>query len=207
MNPRIHPRPSRFPVTVLAGGLSQRMGFPKLKLAENQVPIINSMGERLISSGWTDLAIIISDLQLKEFVKEFLPKAFIIVNHCPSDGMISSLRLGIAWAGEFEYSGVLAWPVDCPLVTETTLHYLRQAASSDNVVIPVYESQRGHPTWWGKSSWAALKSPSADVGVKSIIHDGLVNVQEVMVNDPNILININTLEQARFYHLEEFAPR
>jgi len=192
---------SCLPAVILAGGQSQRLGFPKLMLAINQVPVIKTMGEKLLSAGWTDISVVVSEPQLEAFIRKFLPLADIIANHHPSPGPISSLRLGLAWAETNSACGVLAWPMDCPLVLEATLQSLRQTASPDQIVIPVYESRRGHPTWWGKASWSILKSPVADEGANVIIRQRLAQIQEQSVDDAAILVNINTPEQARNYGL------
>ncbi|MDP8240975.1 MAG: nucleotidyltransferase family protein [Candidatus Hatepunaea meridiana] len=194
---------SNIPALILSGGLSKRMGFPKLLLARNGVPVVKTMIGRLRNCGWQPVGIVISDLTLKSFIESHLPDVSIIVNPAPERGMISSLRLGLDWAGD-DMKGLLALPIDHPLIAEETLSTLYSYVSSERVIIPTFNGRRGHPTWWGRAAWDRLKSSDADNGAREILKDGTVIIKEIPVNDSAVLLNVNTPEVAAEFNLTRY---
>ncbi len=190
-------------VVILAGGKSTRIGFPKLMLARQGVPLITRMITDLTRAGWGAVSVVISESELEEFVKSIEADADILFNPAPERGMIGSLRLGLDWAGN-NVDGILAWPVDHPLVNAATLETVRSLAQSDRIVIPTYQNRRGHPTWWGRSSWDALKSPVADMGAREVLRSGRLMIEEIVVDDESVLRNINTVDEAKSLGLERY---
>ncbi len=193
-----------FPALILAAGASRRMGFPKLLLAHDGVPVLREINRRLHRSGWGGTGVIISDEGLESFVRDWLPDAALLFNPRPERGMISSIRLGLEWAGD-EAAGLLTFPVDYPLVGCETLQSIRSAAAADRVVIPVYQNRRGHPTWWGRSCWEFLYSDIADHGAREALRLPGINVIEETVSDDGVLHNINTQEDAVRFNLERYC--
>ena len=192
------------PAVILSGGRSSRMGFPKLLLANGDKPTAVTMIERLRGAGFGRTAIIISDNSLIPFIQQYLPDVEVIHNSDPDRGMISSLRLGIEWAG-IDADGLLSWPIDHPLVEQDVLEKLRHNAVMNKVVIPTFNGRRGHPTWWGRSAWDGLMSSIADDGARQFLQLPTINVIEIPVVDEDILININTPEDAERFHLTRFS--
>lgn len=193
-----------FKVVILAAGKSTRMGFPKLMLAREGVPLITTMIANLSKTGWGNVSVVVSDVELDRFVRFIVPDSDVIFNPTPENGMISSLRLGLDWAGE-DSNGVLGWPVDHPLVDIPVLEAIRSRAVSGKVVIPTFNSRRGHPTWWGRSSWEALRSPAADSGARVVLRSYSLTIEEVTVDDKGILHNINTFKEAESLKLERYS--
>jgi len=191
------------PVVILAAGFSQRMRFHKLLLAKDGKLLAEQMLYRLRSTGWGRIAVVISDRSLIEFIHREIPGVSIIINSKPDRGMISSLRLGLDWAGAGE-PGVLAWPVDHPLIEVITLDKLRTAINAGKVVIPVYKDKRGHPTWWGQELWKKLYSMDADEGAREVLGLPDIEVVELSVNDESVLQNIDTIEDAERFNLGKF---
>ncbi len=191
------------PAVILAGGRSERMGFPKLLLTSGGKPVMEKMVAILGKTGWGEVAVVISETRLKGFIRERLPGMKVIINPSPEEGMISSIRLALDWAGR-ESSGLLAWPVDHPLIEEATLEALRAKASSELVLVPTYNDRRGHPTWWGKSSWSALSSSEADEGAREVLMLPSVQVEEVPVRDAGVIVNVNTPADAALLDLSRF---
>ena len=200
MTPRLV---SPLPAVILAGGKSERMGFPKVKLARDGNPLILQLAERLLAANWKLECVVVSDEELAKWVNHYLHGIPAIINPFPQEGMISSLRLALKWA-ESTSPGLLGWPVDHPLIEIETLQVMRQAATRVNVVVPTFEQKRGHPTWWGKKSWKLLKSHTADHGANrllSVLSLTALNIAEVAVDDPGVLVNIDTPESAATFNL------
>ncbi len=178
------------------------MGFPKAKLAIGNTPLLLQMAERLSAANWQLTCVVVAEDELAHWVNGLLPGIPVIINDFPDDGKISSLRLALRWA-EGKTPGLLAWPVDHPLIEIETLRLMRQASTKVNVVIPLFEGKRGHPTWWGRTSWKLLKSNAANFGAKFILRPLSLNIAEVKVDDPGVLINVDTLETAATFGLGE----
>jgi molybdenum cofactor cytidylyltransferase len=197
---------TKYPVLILAAGLSTRMGFPKLLLAKNNELLFERMIHYLRLTNWGEICIVLSDLHLADFVSERQPEIKIIHNQYPERGMISSIRLGLEWAGEAAY-GILTCPIDHLLISKETLDILNQAISNDNILIPVFHGRRGHPTWWGKSYWNYLNDKITDNGANAVLHIPEVNIKEIPVNDEGVVININTPEIAKKHNLKRFIEK
>jgi len=194
---------TEYPALILAAGLSSRMGFPKLLLAEKNELLFERMIDNLRATNWSEICIVLSDLHLADFVSERQPEISIIHNQFPEAGMISSIRLGLKWAEETS-AGILTLPIDHPLVSGETLDAIRNTAVSDSIVIPTFQGRRGHPTWWGRLTWNYLKDAIADNGANAVLRLPEVKVKEVSVMDEGVLMNINTPEIAAKYNFKRF---
>jgi len=191
-----------FPTCILAGGKSERMGFPKAKLSKNGIPILRAMVEALIEAGYYPVGVVIGEKALEKWVAQEVPDVDRIFNQTPELGAISSLRLAIK-AMENSASGLLSWPVDHPLIAVETLKQMKLLATATNIVIPTFDGRRGHPTWWGRGSWEMLMSEAANNGANRILKLLENIVIEVPVNDPGVLVNIDTPEVAARHGLAE----
>jgi len=194
---------TKYPALILAAGLSSRMGFPKLLLAEKNELLFERMIRNLKLINWGEICIVLSDLHLADLVSERQPEINIIHNQFPERGMISSIRLGLAEAHE-NAAGILTLPIDHPLVSIETLNAMRNTAESGSVVIPTFQGRRGHPTWWGKSYWNYLNDTHADNGANAILRLLEVKIKEIPVDDDGVLININTPELATKHNLMRY---
>jgi len=179
------------------------MGFPKIQLARNGTLVILTMIELATIAGWKLGGVVISDPTLIGWFEINLPNVKRIMNNQPETGPIGSLRLAIDSTNDND-TGLLAWPIDHPLVGADALRRIWNVAEPSNTVIPCFEKRRGHPTWWGKASWNALNSSLADEGANRIIKSGLVTVNEVDVDDPGVVTNIDTVEAATLNALKRF---
>ena len=179
------------------------MGFPKLLLAQNGVLLVEKMINRLSESGWDRMGVVVSDEKLVSFIDDRFPDSDVLFNHDPDRGMISSIRIGLDWAGD-NARGLLTWAVDHPLVGSEVLRSIRSTATMNRVVIPLYNNRRGHPTWWGRSCWEPLRSTRADQGARQLLRLPEMNIFELRVEDEAVLHNINTLDDAARFNLERF---
>lgn len=190
---------------ILAGGKSERMGFPKVRLLmPNGEPIVKVMAQLLIENGWKNICLIVSQKDEKDWAESFNLFTQVALNPHPEEGMISSLRLALKCASQ-SYLGILAWPVDHPLVSGVVLKNISQRANFANVVVPTYRGSRGHPTWWGRALWHYLESGLADHGANQVLRVPDINLVEMETDDPAILWNIDTPAEMRIHGLK-FSP-
>lgn len=191
------------------------MGFPKSLLAVDGKLIMERMIEDLYRAGWGRVGIVLSSVWLSELFHKLLTNVAVIINRYPEAGMISSIRLALAWVSvgqpflavhdRYVVEGLLTLPVDHPLISLTTLEAIRTTAAHDRIVIPTFNNRRGHPTWWGRDYRELLNSSVADGGAYGILHSSGVNVVELPVEDEGVLININTPADAAEHGLGRTA--
>ncbi len=124
------------------------------------------------------------------------PGVRVVVNSKPDSEQIVSARLGLAQLTSAPVSSALLWPVDHPFVTlESVLAILDGARRGKNagaeIVIPVFESRRGHPGWFHRETWRELMTVP-DGGARAVIHADPSRIAEVKVSDRGILRDIDT---------------
>jgi molybdenum cofactor cytidylyltransferase len=118
-----------------------------------------------------------------------------VINTDPASEQITSVRLGLAQLANAPVSGALLWPVDHPFVRlESILAVLDGARRTDaRIVVPLYESRRGHPAYIHRDTWRELMTV-AEGGTRAVIRSDPQRVCEVRVDDPGVLRGINTRE-------------
>jgi molybdenum cofactor cytidylyltransferase len=119
----------------------------------------------------------------------------VIVCDTAQDGMAASLVCGIGQARDAQ--GWLVALADMPFVRAETMKTLAQvvgraAAQGEAAAIaaPLHEGRRGNPVAFGRAHLPALLALSGDQGARSILKNNPVN--ELAVNDPGILLDIDT---------------
>jgi molybdenum cofactor cytidylyltransferase len=119
----------------------------------------------------------------------------VIVCDTAQDGMAASLVCGIGQARDAQ--GWLVALADMPFVRAETMKALAQvvgraAAQGEAAAIaaPLHEGRRGNPVAFGRAHLPALLALSGDQGARSILKNNPVN--ELAVNDPGILLDIDT---------------
>jgi molybdenum cofactor cytidylyltransferase len=121
-------------------------------------------------------------------------KARLVLNPDPERGRLSSLQLGIQKAGN--WSRLFIHNVDNPFVSQKVLHSIREA-SDENIdfdyISPRYKGQGGHPIMVSKRVIRPIIEAPSHENLKQVLSAyARTNVE---VHDPNILVNINTIEE------------
>lgn len=80
---------------------------------------------------------------------------------------------------------------DLPLIRATTLRTLAQALGAHDVVIPVFNGQRGHPVGFSTRCREALLGLTGDKGASSVVK--LFAAVEIPVDDVGVVSDIDTL--------------
>lgn len=128
------------------------------------------------------------------------------VNPNPEEGMASSLRIGIASLPE-KAEGVAVMLADLPLVKPQTIQALVAACaeSGKTIVIPTYRGRRGHPVLFDLNAHREQFSTlTGDRGAREIISANPEAVLELEVDDPGILIDLDTEEALA---ANQFSPK
>jgi molybdenum cofactor cytidylyltransferase len=113
------------------------------------------------------------------------------VAHIENAGMGDSIATGVA--ATQSANGWLILPADLPLVLPKTLLALALELASHEVVVPVYESQRGHPVGFSAICGEALGKVSGDQGAARVVAQHKARL--VAVDDIGCVLDVDTPEQ------------
>ena len=93
-----------------------------------------------------------------------------------------------------------AWVIalgDMPFVAPaTTIEVARQVAHSGRIVVPAYRGERGHPVGFGSRYRAGLLGLEGDEGARSMLKLHARDVEIIDCEDPGILRDIDTPDDA-----------
>ncbi len=132
--------------------------------------------------------------------------AAVVVNRHPEGAMIESIRLGIA-ALPAELDAFFVWPADHPAVLGSTLERLAGRAARGRAVLPTYGGRRGHPALVGDDLRASIGEISERDGLRWLWRERADAVEELPVEDPGIIENLDDPESYERARLREEADR
>jgi molybdenum cofactor cytidylyltransferase len=206
-----------FPLILLAGGQSSRMGTPKGLINYKGRPWLLEQLSRFEAALGKEVVIVLGYHQEQYFdripwlrgaryeasVQSGLAVS-IVVNKTPEFGQFSSLQRAIPFFLEKDWSGTFVLPVDVPGPQREVYSRLGAAFKNElDVVIPQYRSKGGHPVLLSRRFLGRLISlPVADNEArldKQIRALSPEQVAKVRVSDPQVCLNINTLEEFRAF--------
>ncbi|MDE8347975.1 MAG: molybdopterin-binding/glycosyltransferase family 2 protein [Acidocella sp.] len=183
---------------VLAAGLSSRMA-PANKLL-TMLPGGKTMIAQVVDSVLASIAspVIVVTGHQEEQIKAALAGRNVRFVYAPDyhDGMAASLRAGIA-ALSYGIGAALICLGDMPLLAPATLNRIIDAydpAESREIVLPIFDSQRGNPVLWGQRFFPALLNLSGDVGARQILHQHMEHVVEINTESDEILRDFDSPE-------------
>lgn len=194
------PRPSSevtASTIVLAAGKSSRArGANKLLSKLNGKPVVMATVSGALTADKSDM-IVVTGHDHKS-VNDALSgyDVSLVHNTAYADGMAGSLKLGLANVPDHANFTFICL-ADMPFVRPETYEALKASAqriSEARIFIPTYNGKRGHPTLWHRDMFTAFDSISGDIGGKHIIRENEHLVCEVAVDDPGILIDLDTPE-------------
>jgi|TARA_B110000263_G_scaffold201857_1_gene181424 molybdenum cofactor cytidylyltransferase len=191
MNPRIG-------AIVLAAGFSTRFDGMKLcaKLANGKTVFSQTL-QNIITAIPNIIIVTRPEVAKLLSVKAGTDSSLHIFKGAES-GMGSSLSYGIQQIKDWD--ACLVCLADMPFILPSTYSTLASSLTSERIVIPNYRAKPGNPVGFGKKFFPELIALTGDSGGKKIAFDNPVYLYEVAVNDPAILIDIDTVAD-----LEKFS--
>ena len=149
--------------------------------------------------GGCDPVFVVVAVDEKELAAEAARAGAVVVeNLAPGEGPITSLRLVLTLL-DSTVAGLAYLPVDHPMVRPETVSALLQAARTTNafLTVPMVGDKRGHPALFSASLFSELSDPSLEGGARTIVHRHLEKATQVQVDDPGVLMDIDTPEAYR----------
>jgi molybdenum cofactor cytidylyltransferase len=186
-------------LVILAGGESSRMGSPKALLRIGNETFLQCIIRKGREAGVYSV-IVVTGPDHGAISQLAPPEVVCVQNHHFRQGQVSSLQTGIRSVAS-DASGIIVWPVDQPLIRADTLVRLIDAFldGRKSMVVPAYRQRKGHPVVYGKDAmqWA-LELKAGQTG-KDLHQEHSGDRILVDVDDPGILIDIDTPEDYRKY--------
>lgn len=189
--------PGNMAAIVLAAGKSSR--------AKNSHKLLSLLTDKTVVRTTVDSLLGIKELTVltvtghaaKE-IEACLPdqKVSFVNNPDFDQGMGTSLATGIGALDE-TITHALICLADMPFVMRTTIEKLIKTATDTDgaaIIVPTFHGKRGHPVLWHQKHFAQLRQLKGDTGGKKILSDNSEKIIEVPVDDPGILIDLDTPE-------------
>jgi molybdenum cofactor cytidylyltransferase len=178
---------------VAAAGLSRRMGREKILLRFGETSVLERVLATLAAAGVADRVVVLRPGLPDADEQARRAGASVVVNPRPEDEMLLSIRMGI---GELapDLEAFYVWPADHPGVLPETLVTLAKETGRGRVVLPTHRGRRGHPALVGYGLIEAIARIPPGEGLRHLWHVDPKLVREVAVEDPGVLLDLNTPE-------------
>ncbi len=180
---------------ILAAGSSRRMGTQKLVLPMGSGTMIETVVDNVLNSSINHVLVVLGPDQNK--IRDVLvgkPVEFCHnLNH--DQGMLSSVICGFKALPE-DAETTLIYLGDQPRITPEVTDAIIEAYNEElmGIVIPVYDNRRGHPLLVDMKYRRDVEKLDLEQGLRSLRHKFPDDVLEVEVNEPGILVDIDTKE-------------
>ncbi len=185
---------------ILAAGLSTRMGTFKPLLSIGSRTLLGHAINLFQTSGIEDIVVVKGHQseKLKQELSRYRCRS--VLNENFADGMFSSVQSGVeALASANEAFFLL--PVDIPLVQQCTVLTLLTAMDRDPSMLifyPEYRSRRGHPPLLRFDLISEILSFNNQGRLKALLRRYHHHACNILVNDPFILLDIDTQSDLAF---------
>jgi molybdenum cofactor cytidylyltransferase len=178
---------------ILAAGAGSRIGTNKALLQLGRATFLGRIVGTARRAGVARIVVVVGH-QADE-VKRALPSGahvVILENPRPERGQLSSLHIALATLAEAR--GVLAWPVDHPLVKSTTVERLLRVSTEEpaKIIVPCYGGRGGHPTLFPRVVFEHLLALSPDRGAREVFASDPEGCLRLAVDDPGVRADIDT---------------
>jgi molybdenum cofactor cytidylyltransferase len=182
---------------ILSGGASQRMGSPKALLPYQGRPFLEHLiavtshpkigARRIVLGAHAEL--------IADSVR--LAADEVVINTEWEKGQLSSIQAGIRSlpAGT---DGMILCLIDHPLISATLVDELIErfylGSRTPPIVLPVYQSKRGHPVIFSAGVYEELLVAPMDQGARSVVWAHAGEVAEVVTLEQGCVLNLNDPE-------------
>lgn len=178
---------------ILAAGTSSRMGQAKQLLALGESTVLAQTLAHVQAAAFHEIILVLG--ASAESIRSRLPSPHelkIVVNPDYQQGIASSLRTGLM-AVDPNSDAALIILGDQPFLRPQTLDRIvdEYRRSQAQIVIPLYQGQRGNPVLLDRSVFAEVMALEGDVGSRAIFANHLDGIVNVEVEDKGILLDLD----------------
>lgn len=180
---------------ILAAGSSRRMGSQKLLMPLGEKTIIETVVDQVLNSRVDQVLVVLGADHEK--VKQALGDR--LVKFCYNEehekGMFSSVKCGLR-SVPTDAEAVLIYLGDQPGIPPTVTDAVIEAYDEElyGIVIPVHMHKRGHPLLVDLKYRREIENLDLEQGLRALRHHFPQDVLELDVDEPGILVDIDTPE-------------
>ncbi len=179
---------------VLAAGKSERMGQPKALLPYRGSTFLEHILKAIDDSTIDETVVVVG--HHRKAITRRIDLRSVVYNANYRSGMVTSLQAGIRALPD-ELDGAVIFLVDHPVIEPKTIDALLSRFESGAIVLPVYGGRRGHPVVFSRAVLDEILELPATTGANTVVGRRPDRVIEVEVDEPGILVDVDTPE-----HLE-----
>lgn len=187
---------------VLAAGRSRRMGRPKAFLEVGGDTFLERAVSALRGGGCVGVIVVAgpeADSEQAAIARAARRLgATVAINPHQESEQLDSVRSAIR-AVEPDVAAVVVTPVDVPNTGTATVESVirRFRSSGAPLVVPTYAGERGHPILVSRELFPEIQDHDLPEGMRSLMRRHADRVSEVPVDDPDVLIDVDTPEEYR----------
>ncbi|HKC13213.1 MAG TPA: nucleotidyltransferase family protein [Vicinamibacteria bacterium] len=163
----------RIAAVILAAGEGRRMGGPKALLRVGASTFLARTAALLARPGVAIRIAVLGHDADGVLAASGVPEEVTVVRNLRyREGMLTSVLTGLGAAEAAGAEAVLLHPVDHPLVGPATVDRVVSALEGGaRIVVPTFQSRRGHPGGFARAVFADLRAASPDRGARGVLAD------------------------------------
>ena len=183
---------------ILAAGESKRMGSPKMLLPFKGRSMIENVISNVSKSKADEIIVVLGAY----FDELSLLMKRLDVSYCFNDnymkGMLSSVQCGFKNLPH-DYKAALVFQGDQPLIPPAVVDRVidEYIHSCKGIIVPVFNSRRGHPLLVDKKYRGEIEKLLPDEGLHSLLDKFGEDLLEVETGEPGILRDFDTYDEYR----------
>lgn len=189
---------------ILAAGESRRMGRPKQLLPWGDSTLINAVVAAVLAAPVAEAVVVLGHTadEVQQAVTGHDPRLRFVRNHQYRNGMLSSVRAGVAALSDrcdafFLYLG------DQPRASPEVAATLARAYTPGAILVPTADGRRGHPVLFSLEYREEIAGLDDAVGLRQLLWRHPDAVRELAVAEPAIHVDLDTPEDYDRYRRRE----
>jgi molybdenum cofactor cytidylyltransferase len=183
---------------VLAAGLSQRMGNPKMTLPWKGSTVLGSVIDTIHASGIKEITVVTGgSRELVEAIVDdmrfFVAKCF---NQNFSNGeMLDSIKTGLSSLGSDSCAAMIALG-DQPQVETLVVATLveKYSQTGKKIIVPSFHNRRGHPWLISRKYWEEILGMKTGQTMRDFFALHRDDIEYLVVDTPSVLQDLDTPE-------------
>lgn len=185
---------------ILAGGESRRMGTAKALLPYHNQTFVEHLVEVTRHPRIGVQRVVVGAHAEQIRAQTGLDPATVVENAEWRAGQLSSIKAGIRSLQGIETEGLMLCLVDHPLISSVVVDSLVHAFDRSHlpIVLPTFQSKRGHPLIFASKLYEELLAAPLDKGARVVVWNHPNEICEVPTDEEGVVMNLNDPDSFRY---------